>query len=331
MEHIVEFKNVIVEYQMKHYNLRAVNDFSLKIPRGKITALVGESGSGKTTLASTLLNNVSKPGKIVSGEILYYGGESVYNILDLDSKKLNQFRWSKISMVFQGAQNALNPIMTIFEQFYETLKVHRHDITEEEAEAICIQYLELVNLDYEKVFKAYPHELSGGMKQRVMIAFSLLLEPSLIILDEPTTALDVIVQDYIFKLLKKINVELKISMLLLTHDISVVSKYADYVAVMYGGKLMEYGSVKNVFTQKRHPYTKGLIESTPSLDKDIDSIKPIPGNPPDLMNMPSGCVFHPRCNKAFSACPITDPKLVLLENGNHLVKCLLYKGGDDNE
>jgi len=329
MEYIIEFKNITVEYQMKRYNLRAVNDFSMKLPKGKITALVGESGSGKTTLASTLLNNVSKPGKIISGEIINYSQNEPYNILDLSGKALDQFRWSKISMVFQGAQNALNPIMTVFEQFYETLLVHRPKITIDEATKICVHYLELVNLDQEKVFKSYPHELSGGMKQRVMIAFSLLLEPELIILDEPTTALDVIVQDYIFRLLKKINQELKISMLLLTHDISVVSKYADYVAVMYGGKLMEYGSVKSVFGKQLHPYTEGLINSTPTLDKDIDMIKTIPGSPPDLLNMPSGCIFHPRCSRSFIDCPIKDPQLISTSGDEHFVKCLLYKDGED--
>lgn len=328
MENIVEFKNVIVEYQMKKYNLRAVNDFSLKIKKGKITALVGESGSGKTTIANTLLKNVSEPGRVISGNVLYYHDNEVIDITKLEGESLNSFRWSKISMVFQGAQNALNPIMTIYDQFYETLKVHRKNVTEVDVIEISKRYLELVNLDTEKVFKAYPHELSGGMKQRVMIAFSLLLEPSLIILDEPTTALDVIVQDYIFKLLKKINLELKISMLLLTHDISVVSKYADYVAVMYGGKLMEYGTVKTVFGDKSHPYTEGLINSTPSLDKDIELIKTIPGNPPDLTDMPTGCIFHPRCAKAFDQCHLVEPKNTAL-SADHIVKCLLYEAGDD--
>ena len=331
MEYIVELKNIIVDYQMKNYSLRAVNDFSLRIPKGKITALVGESGSGKTTLASTLLKNVSEPGKIMGGEILYHSDDGDINILELEGKQLNLFRWSKISMVFQGAQNALNPIMTIFEQFYETLKVHREEILEEEAKEICIRYLQLVNLDHKKVFKSFPHELSGGMKQRVMIAFSLLLEPSLIILDEPTTALDVIVQDYIFKLLKKINIDLKISMLLLTHDISVVAKYADFVAVMYGGKLMEFGSVKTVFGKKSHPYTEGLINSTPSLDREIESIKTIPGSPPDLLNMPSGCIFHPRCAKAFLECSHLDPEVNSFNNGQNLIKCLLFRGGAKDE
>ena len=328
MEYIVEFKNVIVEYVMKKYNLRAVNDFSLKIKQGKITALVGESGSGKTTIANTLLKNISEPGRIISGEVIYYQEDNEIDITKLEGESLNNFRWSKISMVFQGAQNALNPIMTIYDQFYETLKVHRKSITEDEVIEISTRYLNLVNLDSEKIFKAYPHELSGGMKQRVMIAFSLLLEPSLIILDEPTTALDVIVQDYIFKLLKKINLELKISMLLLTHDISVVSKYADYVAVMYGGKLMEYGTVKTVFGEKSHPYTEGLINSTPSLDKDIDLIKTIPGNPPDLTDMPSGCIFHPRCAKAFDRCSLVEPKAFNVKS-DHIVKCLLFETGDN--
>jgi len=327
MKNIVEINNISVDYLLKKYSIRAVNKVSLNIVEGKITALVGESGSGKTILANILLKNLSDPGKLEEGEILYFGNENIVVINQLFGNNLQKFRWAEISMVFQGAQNALNPLMTIFEQFYETLLVHRPKINKDEAKKISTHYLNLVNLDPEKVFSAYPHELSGGMKQRVMIAFSLLLEPKLIILDEPTTALDVIVQDYIFKLLKKINVDLRISMLLLTHDISVVSKYADFVAVMYGSKMMEYGTVKDVFTMQLHPYTKGLINATPSLGKDISLMKTIPGSPANLMFLPSGCVFNPRCEKAWDLCKSHEPGYYKYPDETHVIRCHLYSEG----
>jgi len=176
----------------------------------------------------------------------------------------------------------------------------------------------------------YPHELSGGMKQRVMIAFSLLLDPKLIILDEPTTALDVITQDYIFLLLRKINQEKGISMLLLTHDIGVVAKYTDYVGVLYAGKLIEYGTTKDIFKLHKHPYTDGLIKATPSLYSDISIMKSIPGNPPDLLDLPTGCSFNPRCPKVFGACKEVEP-ITTFSDTNHLVKCHLYDQGSEHK
>lgn len=330
-KNIVEIRNGTVDYKMKKYSIRAVNHIDLDIVEGKITALVGESGSGKSTLANSILNALSEPGEFVSGTIKYFGNKDVIEVEKLGHKELNDFRWREISMVFQGAQSALNPIMTIFDQFYETMNVHEKNMTKEEAIKRSIHYLEFVNLDAKRIMAAYPHELSGGMKQRVMIAFSLILEPKLIILDEPTTALDVITQDYIFKLLKKVNSELNISMLLLTHDISVVAKYADYIGVMYGGKMMEYGTVEDVFEHMYHPYTLGLIQSTPSLKKDISLMKPIAGSPPDLMDMPTGCVFNPRCPKVFGLCKKQDPQSHKIGKMNHYVRCHLYEGGKDNE
>lgn len=333
MENIVEIRNIVIEYKLKKAALRAVDNVSLDIAAGKITALVGESGSGKTTIASSLLNCISSPGCIVSGSVRcrMQSGEFV-EVEKLSEDALNEFRWKQISMVFQGAQSALNPVVTIFNQFYETLLVHENykpkseqvKITKEDAEKRIRYLFDFVNLDADRVMASYPHELSGGMKQRVMIAFSLLLDPKLIILDEPTTALDVITQDFIFKLLQKVNREMGIAMLLLTHDISVVAKYADYMAVMYGGRLMEYGTVEDVFEHKYHPYTRGLIDSTPAINKDVGLMKPIGGEPPDLLNMPSGCKFHPRCPFCMDRCKQSEPETVALETG-HRVKCFLYE------
>ncbi len=326
MENIVEIKNVCIDYPLKKYTLRAVNDVSMVVKRGKITALVGESGSGKTTLSSSLIQCISEPGKIASGELLFYGKDNPepLHIEKLNAKQLQKFRWSKISMVFQAAQSALNPVMTVREQFYETLREHADTSSAAEKEEKCRRLLEYVKLDVDRVFDAYPHELSGGMKQRVMIAFSLLLDPELIILDEPTTALDVITQSYVFNLLKQINREMGISMLIMTHDISVVAKFADYVGVMYGGRLVEYGTVRDVFRKRRHPYTAGLIGATPSIISDITGIKPIEGTPPDIRNLPQGCVFWPRCERCTDICKQYDPITVELPDGGKC-KCHLCK------
>lgn len=323
-DYIVEFKNVCIDYPLKKYTLRAVNNASLNVERGKITALVGESGSGKTTLSSSLIRCISEPGLIASGEVIFNGKDmSNVHIENMSNSELRKFRWQKVSMVFQAAQSALNPVLTIRNHFYETLDEHGIKLSKQEKEDKCLKLLDFVKLDAKRVLDCYPHELSGGMKQRVMIAFALLLDPELIILDEPTTALDVITQNYIFNLLKEINTTMGISMLLMTHDISVVASFADYIAVMYGGRIMEYGTVKDVFKNKRHPYTEGLINATPSIIGDMKDVKPIEGNPPNMLALPSGCVFHNRCKYCQQKCVDEEPTDVCLEDGS-VGKCYFY-------
>lgn len=320
MENIVEIRGVSIDYQMRKYSIRAVTDVTLELKKGKITALVGESGSGKTTLASSLVRCISEPGKLVAGEILFNGKDGPVRVDALPQKELRKFRWTKTSMVFQAAQSALNPVMTVKRQLFETLDAHALNLSVEEKEKRCRELLGYVQLNPDIVLASYPHELSGGMKQRVMIAFALLLEPELVILDEPTTALDVITQNYIFNLLKKINEEKGISMLLMTHDISVVAKFADYIGVMYGGRLMEYGRVEDVFLHRCHPYSEGLIRATPSIIGDIADMKPIDGNPPDLLNLPKGCVFSPRCPYCKEICKEQEPQF-RHSFANTLCKC----------
>ena len=322
-ENIVRVEGVSIDYKMKNFDIRAVDKLDFMIPRGKITALVGESGSGKTTLATSLFNCLSEPGVISEGKVIFNGRDGTVDVTALNKKELDCFRWKNISMVFQGAQSALNPVMSIFEQFQETLVVHGAVRSRDEALKISRHYLEFVNLDADRVLEAYPHELSGGMKQRVMIAFALLLEPELILLDEPTTALDVITQNYIFELLKKINTELGISMLLLTHDISIVARYADYVGVMYGGKIVEYGTVFEVFSCRYHPYSRGLINATPSLIKPLDELRPIDGFPPNLLDMPKGCAYHPRCPQCTERCKTEVPSMHVTQSGE-MVLCHLF-------
>lgn len=320
---LVTLEDVIVDYEMKKYSLRAVNNVSFEIKERAITALVGESGSGKTTVAASLINCLVEPGRIVGGNIVFYDADGMVDVVHLSKEELRQFRWNKISMVFQGAQSSLNPVVTIYNQFKETLIVHRESMTEKEIEQRCHEVLDIVNLDAKRVLEMYPHELSGGMKQRVMIAFSILLNPQLVILDEPTTALDVITQNYIFDILKRINKDMGISMLLLTHDIGIVAKYADFVGIMYAGQIMEFGDIYTIFEKRYHPYTDGLIKATPSLHTPIEEMKPIGGTPPDLTDLPKGCVFNPRCFKAMDCCYEEPPQDYFPEQ-DHLVKCHLY-------
>ncbi len=328
IQNIAEFKDVSIDYPLKKYTIRAVTGVSMELKRGLITALVGESGSGKTTLASSLIRCISEPGKIAEGQVIFYeeDGKELH-VEAMSEKELRQFRWNKVSMVFQAAQSALNPVLTVRQQFYETLDAHDSGLSKEQKEAKCQELMEYVKLDAERVLASYPHELSGGMKQRVMIAFSLLLDPDLIILDEPTTALDVITQSYIFNLLRQINREKGISMLLMTHDISVVAKFADYVGVMYGGRLMQYGSVQDVFKKREHPYAAGLVGATPSIVGDISEMKPIEGNPPDLLNLPKGCVFSPRCPECQDICLTAEPPTKSFPDGTK-GKCYFYREGE---
>lgn len=328
--YIAEFDHVSIDYEMVRLCLHAVNDVSMKLEKGKITAVVGESGSGKTTLASALLNCITSPGRVVGGRVIVHSekrGEDI-DVTALNEKQLNDFRWDIVSMVFQGAQSSLNPIVTILNQFYETYKIHGGKESKKEARKIFAKLLERVNLS-ERVLDSYPHEISGGMKQRVMIALALLLRPEIIILDEPTTALDVITQSYIFGLLKSINEEYGTTMLLLTHDIAVVAEYADNLGVMYGGRLMEFGTVEDVFARRFNPYTEGLINATPSLRRDADTLTEIPGTPIDITNLPPGCVFAERCLKKTERCEIVSPDDVDM-GGGHMVKCHLYAEGEQD-
>lgn len=316
--HIVEIRGLTIDFALRRGKLRAVNRVDFDIRKGNITALVGESGSGKSTLASSLLNLVSPPGAITAGEIVYKG----QNILAYSPQQLQQYKWKEVSMVFQAAQNALNPVMTVRKQIVETVQAHM-ETPEKQIIEKASGLLEYVRLEPKRVLDSYPHELSGGMKQRVVIAFSLLLDPKLVILDEPTTALDVITQDYIFEILTKVHRELGITMLLLTHDIAVVAKVADRVGVMYGGHVVETGDVFDIFKRPKHPYTKQLLESTPSLVDTLRERVPIVGSPPNLLQPPPGCSFHPRCGFAVPACSQVKPEHTQLDNGQS-VACHLY-------
>lgn len=320
IEAILTIRDLCVDYYLPNGILKAVNYVDLDIPSGKITGLVGESGSGKTTLTSAVLRTVSNPGKITNGSIMFKGK----NILSLSSKELREFRWSEIAMVFQAAQNSLNPTMTIEEQFIETYLAHRKETSNKEILAHVHKLLRAVRLDADRVLRAYPHEMSGGMKQRIMIAFAQLLEPEILFLDEPTTALDVITQDYIFKILKTVHEINGTTMVLSTHDIAVVANLCDYMVVMYGGKVVELGNIFDMFQEPMHPYTQLLIQAAPSLLGDMQERVAIPGTAPDLMKERKGCIFADRCPIADDNCREVEPNTRTMSK-EHSVAC--HKAG----
>lgn len=297
--------------------VKAVDNVNLALEKGRALGLTGESGCGKSTLAYSILRIVPPPGRIVDGQI-HLGDISLTR---LSEKKIcEQIRWKRISMVFQGAMNALTPVYTIGHQITEALTYHTN-MPKEEAVERTKKLLDLVGVEPELV-KRYPHELSGGQKQRAFIAMALTLNPDLVIADEPTTALDVVVQAQFLNLLKRLVRDLKISLILITHDLSIIAEIVDEIAIMYAGKIAEKGPSDSVFSEPAHPYTQDLLQSIPRLKTSVQ-IKWIPGQPPDLVKPPSGCRFHPRCRYAMSICKRKEPVETQLAT-EHFVSCWLY-------
>ena len=319
MDNIIKVNDLSLQFPLRYGTVQALRNVSIEIPRGKVTALVGESGSGKTTLATALMKLVSFPGEITSGEIFFEDRE----VLKMTPDQLHHYRWEDIAMVFQAAQSALNPVMKVRDAVIETYLAHKPRTPKDTIIKTMSRLLEFVRLEPERVLNSYPHELSGGMKQRVMIAFSVLLNPKFLILDEPTTALDVITQDYIFEILAQIREEMKLTMLLLTHDISVVAKVSDRIAVMYAGKIVEEGDIVKVFQNRSHPYTAQLIGSVPSIAEDTPSQIEATSAPLDLFNLPKGCAFIERCPYAKPMCREVDPQPCMLSE-DHKVFCHKY-------
>lgn len=319
MDTIIRVKDLSLQFPLRYGTVKALRNVSIDIPRGKVTALVGESGSGKTTLATALMKLVSFPGEIPNGEIWYEGQD----VLKMTDQQLHKYRWEEIAMVFQAAQSALNPVMRVRDIIIETYLAHKPKTPEKVIIERITKLLEFVRLEPERVLNSFPHELSGGMKQRVMIAFSVLLDPKFLILDEPTTALDVITQDYIFEILAQLRKEMDITMLLLTHDISVVAKVSDRIAVMYAGKIVEEGDIVKVFSERSHPYTRQLIGSVPSIAEDTPSQIEATSAPLDLFNLPKGCAFIDRCPFAKPVCRDVDPQPHVLSE-DHKVFCHIY-------
>lgn len=306
MEKALDVKGIKLYYYTTKGAVKALDDVSFYLYKGETLGVVGESGCGKTTLGTALLNMPTPPGKIVDGEIVV-GGQ---NVLTLNENQYRRdVRWEKISMVFQGAMNCLTPVYTIRKQMMETIKYHR-DMTEAEMDERVRKYVNLVGLS-DDVLRRYPHELSGGMKQRIVIAMGLFLEPDVIVCDEPTTALDVVVQAQIINLLKELKEKLKLSFIFITHDLATEAEVSDRIMVMYAGKVCEVGTNEQIYGKQgpMHPYTKKLLVATPKLHEKVDKLAFIPGTPPDLLMPPPGCRFHPRCSEAMEKCSVEQPPL----------------------
>jgi len=302
--------------------IKAVDGINLKIKKGGTLGLVGESGCGKSVTALSIMRLISyPPGKIVGGEIFFEGN----NLVKFNEKEMRKIRGKKISMIFQEPMTSLDPMFTIGEEIAEAVKLHQ-GLNKDEARKKAIESLRIVGMpDPEKRINEYPHELSGGMRQRAIIAMALSCNPALLIADEPTTALDVTIQAQILRLIDELRKKFETSVLLITHDLGVVAETCDNVAVMYAGHIVEYADVKLLFRNPLHSYTKGLMKSIPRLDIDTDRLEIIRGLVPNLLNMPPGCPFHPRCDFCSEICTIELPKLIEVEK-NHLVRCHLVGG-----
>ncbi|WP_432663176.1 ABC transporter ATP-binding protein [Wukongibacter baidiensis] len=322
---LLNIENLAIDYVTEDGTVKAVNGIELKLDKGETLGLVGETGAGKTTTALGIMKLVpNPPGKIMSGKIEFEGKD----LLKVSEEEMRMIRGNKISMIFQDPMTSLNPVMTVGEQISEVIEIHQ-DLNKQDAMKKAEEMLELVGIPAARV-NDYPHQFSGGMKQRVVIAISLACNPQLLIADEPTTALDVTIQAQVLDLMNNLKEEFHTAMILITHDLGVVSEVCDKVAIMYAGEIIEAASLEQLFENPRHPYTLGLFGSIPNLEEETDRLNPIKGLMPDPTNLPSGCKFHPRCPYATDVCSTQIPKGTEIEAG-HKVKCLIYEGLVDAE
>jgi peptide/nickel transport system ATP-binding protein len=307
-------------YKTLRGDVKAVDGVSFDVEKGQALGIAGESGCGKTTLALTILRLLPSGAKIVAGTVIF-DGTSLGSLRDDEIRKI---RWKGISLVFQGAMNALNPVFKVGDQIVEAIKTHEPDTSSKEAWRRAEDLLETVGIERSRATN-YPHEFSGGMKQRALIAMALALNPLMLIADEPGTALDVIVQAQVLKLMRELKEKLNLSMILISHDLSILAETSDKLAIMYAGKFVEYGDVKEVFREPLHPYTQGLVGAFPKINEPRKKLLSVPGSPPDLLNPPTGCRFHPRCPYAMDICRQEEPLLKNEGSGDHKVACWLYK------
>ncbi|MEM2305556.1 MAG: ABC transporter ATP-binding protein [Candidatus Methanomethylicia archaeon] len=314
---ILEVKGLKTYYDSRRGCVKAVDDVSFNLKRGEVLGIVGESGCGKTTLGLSILRLIRPPGKILKGDVIYDGK---INIMKISKEELRKVRWKEISMIFQGAMNALNPVHKIIDQVVEAIVLHE-GIEKSEAVERAAKMLQLTGIPLDRM-KSYPFELSGGMKQRVVIAMALACNPKIVIADEPTTALDVVVQKGIIDLLTNLKRKLNLSLLFITHDPSILSVVSDRIMVIYAGKIVEIGETRKIIEKPLHPYTQGLFKSILLPLEQSKELISIPGDPPDLVNPPSGCRFHPRCPYKMELCEVEEPLPRSQRDG--IVACHLY-------
>lgn len=317
-ENMLNVENLVIHYETDEEVVEAVNNISFRLKKGEVLGLVGETGAGKTTTALGIMGLLpAKVGHVIQGKIELDGE----NLFDKSEREMRNIRGKKISMIFQDPMTALNPVKTVGEQIAEVVLLHSH-CSKVEALRRAQDMLAMVGIVPER-YKDYPHQFSGGMKQRIVIAIALACEPELLIADEPTTALDVTIQAQILDMMRSLQKKQGTSMILITHDLGVVAEMCDHCAVMYAGELVEYGTVEEIFDNPKHPYTKALYQSIPSLDKDVDRLHVVPGMVTDPSNLPEYCSFADRCEAKCDLCEKADPKMIRL-NEEHCVKCLQY-------
>lgn len=315
---MLNVENLVIHYETEDEVVEAVNNISFQLKKGEVLGLVGETGAGKTTTALGIMGLLpAKVGHVIQGKIELDGE----NLFDKSEREMRNIRGKKISMIFQDPMTALNPVKTVGEQISEVVLLHNH-CSKAEALKRAQDMLAMVGIVPER-YKDYPHQFSGGMKQRIVIAIALACEPELLIADEPTTALDVTIQAQILDMMRSLQKKQGTSMILITHDLGVVAEMCDHCAVMYAGELVEYGTVEEIFDNPKHPYTKALYQSIPSLDKDVDRLHVVPGMVTDPSNLPEYCSFADRCEAKCDLCEKADPKMIRL-NEEHCVKCLQY-------
>jgi len=318
-EPILQIRNLSVDYPTRAGIVRAVDDVSLTVYRGEVLGLVGESGCGKSTLGMAILRLLRPPGKITGGEIVFDG----HNLMGLDNEAMRRLRGAHISMIFQDPMTCLNPLQRISDHVVETIRTHQPEVDEQEARRQATELINRLGIMAERL-DDYPHQLSGGMRQRIMIGLALALNADLIIADEPTTSLDVIVEAQFLDLLKNLQRRFNLTIVLITHNIGVIAELSDRVAVMYAGKLVELADVYPLFDDPLHPYTRGLLNSVPNINLTEDHLQIMSGSPPDLINPPPGCKFHPRCTHAMDRCRVEEPAVKEVQPGRWAA-CWLYK------
>lgn len=314
---ILDVQDLKTHYFTLRGSVKAVDGVSFQVDKGEALGLAGESGCGKTTVALSLLRILPSGGKIVGGKILF--GEE--DLVKLKEKQMRAMRWKKISIVFQGAMNALNPLFKVGDQIVEAIRTHERKVKKKKAWERAKKLLETVGIEPSRATN-YPHEFSGGMRQRGLIAMALACNPVLLIADEPGTALDVIVQAQVLKLMSELKDKLNLAMIMITHDLSIISETCEKAAIMYAGKIVEQGDIVTIFKEPLHPYTQGLIGAFPNIKAAKRRMSSIPGFPPDLLEPPTGCRFHPRCSRVMDICKKEEPKSIKVA-GKHFVACHL--------